>query len=326
MKTSAKHKSFLILAMNDSTVPSTEDDNNNIQLLNGSAREAASGPLYVNRISPQDYLEPRKINGSSNNADTYALTRDCNASTRLTAQHYLWKGLLGFLLHPEIPTEAPNLRVADVATGNGIWLHDFAGTKPTSAELHGFDISLDQAGPKAWLPINVRMHVWNIFEPPPPQFLGYFDVVHVRLITVVIKNNDPLPVLANLTKLLKPGGYLQWDEVDTIGCYIKTVPGKSGEHLTKLNSQLKGHDTWKHQLEQLMSSNGYCDTSLYTYETGLGMARFWNDLYVSTWKEFAATVLRTPEASHELEQRGMTEARQGAAIITPKLVWVARKI
>jgi hypothetical protein len=51
------------------------------------------------------------------------------------------------------------------------------------------------------------MHTWDIFEEPPEEFLGYFDVVHVRLITVVVKNNDPRPVLANLTKILSIGPF-----------------------------------------------------------------------------------------------------------------------
>ncbi|KAI1126287.1 hypothetical protein F5Y10DRAFT_293938 [Nemania abortiva] len=260
------------------------------------------------------------------NNDVYALMRDCNANSRLTAQHYLWKDLLGFLVHPDIPTRCADLKVADVATGNGIWLHDLARNMPSSCEFHGFDISLDQVGPKAWLPTNIRMHTWDIFEEPPPHFIEFFDVVHVRLITVVVKNNDPRPILANLTKLLKPGGYLQWDEVDTIGCSIKTVPGTSAENLDTLFSQLKGRDTWKYNLTQIMDENGYSGSSLYTYEYGLGTARFWNDVYVSTWKEFADNVLKTPEVSHELERKGMEEARNGASIMVPKLVWVAQKV
>lgn len=47
--------------------------------------------------------------------------------------------------------------------------------------------------------------------------------------------------------------------------------------------------------------------------------------YVSTWKEFAENALKTPEVSRELERRAMDEARSGAAICVPKLVWVARK-
>ncbi|KAK8025417.1 hypothetical protein PG990_003240 [Apiospora arundinis] len=258
--------------------------------------------------------------------DPYALMRDCDASSRLTAQHYLWKDLLGFLLHPDIPTNVNNLKVADVATGNGIWLEDAARGKPMSAKFHGFDISLDQVGPKPWLPANIRMHTWNLFEEPPSEFVGYFDVVHVRLITVVVRNNDPRPVLANLTKLLKPGGYLQWDEVDTIGCSIKSVPGVPADNLRELFDQLRGKDDWKYRLTSIMDESGYRDSTLYTFEYGLDTARLWSDLYVSTWKEFAKNVLKTPEVSGELERNAMVEARNGAAIMVPKLVWVARKM
>ncbi|KAH8754188.1 hypothetical protein F5883DRAFT_431851, partial [Diaporthe sp. PMI_573] len=256
-----------------------------------------------------------------------ALMRDCNANTRLTAPHYLWKDILGFLIHPDISTRAHDLKTADVATGNGciIWLHDIARGKQASVELHEFDISLDQVGPKPWLPSNIHMHTWDIFEEPPKEYVGYFDVVHVRLITVVVKINDPHPVLANLTKILRPGGYLQWDEADTIGCSIKTVPGVTAENLDSLFSQLKGGDTWKYHLTEILGQT-YSGSLLYTYEYGLGMARFWNDLYVNTWKEFADKILKTPESSQALEQRGMGEAREGAAIMVPKLVWVAQKL
>lgn len=115
--------------------------------------------------------------------------------------------------------QSSNLKIADVATGNGyalfvqgdrnqlisvasIWLQDLACHAPQSAEFHGFDISLDQVGHRSWLPANIHMHTWDVFEEPPPRFCQYFDVVHVRLLTVVIKNNDPVQVLSNLTKLL----------------------------------------------------------------------------------------------------------------------------
>ncbi|KAI0421652.1 hypothetical protein F5X98DRAFT_361155 [Xylaria grammica] len=252
--------------------------------------------------------------------------RDCDANSRLTAQHYLWKNLLGYLVYPDIPTRGDDLKVADVATGNGIWLRDLAEDIPLSAELHGFDISLDQVGPRPWLQANLHMHTWDIFEEPPSQFCGFFDIVRVRLITVVVRNNDPRPVLKNLTKLLKPGGYLQWDEVDTIGCSIKTVPGVKAENLDALFAQLNRRDTWKYTLTDILDENGYSGSLLYTYEYGLGMARFWNDVYVSTWKEYAESVLKTPEVSHELELKAMEEVRNGAATMVPKLVWVAQKV
>ena len=65
-------------------------------------------------------------------------------------QHYLWKELLGFLVHPDIDTWAADLRVADVATGNGY-------SKSPTLE---FDSSLDQVDTKPWLPANIHMHIW----------------------------------------------------------------------------------------------------------------------------------------------------------------------
>ncbi|TVY54889.1 hypothetical protein LCER1_G004100 [Lachnellula cervina] len=138
----------------------------------------------------------------------YALKRDFSASTRLTAQYYLWKDALKFNLHPSIPAGDKGVRIADVATGNCIWVLDVAREVSETALLDGFDIK------------------------PPKEFIEAFDVVHIRLITVAIKNNDPRPVLANLCKLLKlievllylkPGGYLQWDEADSVGWTIKSV-------------------------------------------------------------------------------------------------------
>ncbi|KAI0538833.1 hypothetical protein GGR58DRAFT_525698 [Xylaria digitata] len=255
--------------------------------------------------------------------DAYLLTRGCNASTRLTALHYLWKDLLGYLIHPDIPTRSANLKVADVATGNGIWLHDLANTMPASCGFHGFDISLDQVGPTAWLPSNIHMHTWDIFEEPPSKFLSFFDIVHVRLLTFVVKAKDPLLILMNLTKLLKPGGYLQWDEADLSGGSIKAVPGVSTKSLAIILSQCKLEDGWKYQFTQVMDDNGYSGSSLYVYKTGLSMARLWNDL---GWKELVNTVLTTPQIMHELEQKGMEEVRNGAAMVFPTLVWVAKKV
>ena len=89
------------------------------------------------------------------------------------------------------------------------------------------------------------MHTCNVFENRPQEFVEAFDVVHVRLTTFIIKNNDPRPILSNLQKILsmlfptlllplriflqahetflEPGGYIQWDEVDGVNCYVKAA-------------------------------------------------------------------------------------------------------
>lgn len=91
--------------------------------------------------------------------------------------------------------ERPNM-------SSSIWLLDQISDLPPTTRLDGFDISLDQCPPSPWLPANVKFHTWNVFDDPAPEFVGVFDIVHVRLVTVVIKNNDPRAMLSNLHKLL----------------------------------------------------------------------------------------------------------------------------
>ncbi|MCJ1448505.1 MAG: hypothetical protein MMC23_009022 [Stictis urceolatum] len=133
--------------------------------------------------------------------DKYGLLRDFNASTRLTAQHYLWKEALGFTVHPSVELSEDCHRV-DVATGNGLWLLDTSRSIPAAGRLHGFDTSLDQCPQDGWLPDNVRFHRWDVFDEPPAQFLEKFDLVRVRLVTVVVQSNDPSSIIGNLRKLL----------------------------------------------------------------------------------------------------------------------------
>ena len=71
--------------------------------------------------------------------------------------------------------------------------------------LRGFDISLDQVPSTSLDPSafpSVRFHTWNIFNDPPSEYVGAFDIVHIRLITVIFRDNDPIPVIESLKKLL----------------------------------------------------------------------------------------------------------------------------
>jgi hydrogenase maturation factor len=41
-----------------------------------------------------------------------------------------------------------------------------------------------------------------MFTSVPDDLVGQFDVVHVRLVTLVIKDDDAAPLIANLHRLL----------------------------------------------------------------------------------------------------------------------------
>jgi len=108
-----------------------------------------------------------------------------------------------------------------------IFLFGLARRLPASCSFVGLDISNDQFPNPDWTPANVTFRVANAMEDPPVDLQGQFDVVHVRLFFCVVENNDPLPMLSHCLKLLKPGGYLQWDEYDPANTGVAAVSSKA---------------------------------------------------------------------------------------------------
>ena len=94
-----------------------------------------------------------------------------------------------------------HLKIADVATGSGIWLYELAELLP-SAQLDGFDVCADQFPHSNSLSENVRLRVVDAKNNPPEELYGVYDVVHVRLLLAVIDGDDPGPVLRHCLALL----------------------------------------------------------------------------------------------------------------------------
>ncbi|KAI1486253.1 hypothetical protein F5X96DRAFT_256518 [Biscogniauxia mediterranea] len=151
----------------------------------------------------------------------YPLTRDFVDFNRLNLQHYLWKEIFGYNIHPRIPYNTGGLKIADVGTGTGIWLLDISSRVHLSTELLGLDTDITQVGPKEWLPDNVSVRQWDAFTQVPADLVGKFDMVNLRLFCFIVQD-DPNSLIRNLMRLLKPGGYLQWCEADVESMHIKT--------------------------------------------------------------------------------------------------------
>ena len=83
-----------------------------------------------------------------------------------------------------------------------IWLLDLAKNLPSTAQLDGFDIDIADCPPKEWLPPNVKMHTLDILSEIPQHLVGVYDIVQLRLFQVVVRDNDPVPLLKNSLKLL----------------------------------------------------------------------------------------------------------------------------
>ena len=60
------------------------------------------------------------------------------------------------------------------------------------------------------------MHVANAKEPFHDDYLGQFDVVHLRLLVGGVQQHEWDGIVRNVLDLLKPGGFLQWEEIDPL--------------------------------------------------------------------------------------------------------------
>ena len=83
-----------------------------------------------------------------------------------------------------------------------IWLIELSRKLPGSTQLDGFDLDLSQFPPREWLPSNVEMRKLDAFATLPSDLVGKSDIVHLRLFIVLVKHNDPVPLLRNLIGML----------------------------------------------------------------------------------------------------------------------------
>ncbi|KAL2042758.1 hypothetical protein N7G274_004517 [Stereocaulon virgatum] len=257
--------------------------------------------------------------------DGYYLGRDYVSSSRLNLMHYLWKDVLGYSIHPDIPVQdSEDFRIADVGTGTGIWLIDLS-RQLHSARLDGFDISTDQFPPKQWLPENMSLHTLDILKPIPEEFKGKYDVVHARLLLPLVKNNDPTPVLKNMFSLLKPGGYLQWSDHNVTTWSIVTASPELGS--SKVRAMIEETDklapsklNWLSQLPYNFIKQGLQDVSHRLHPPPPDLRLFLAQVHCVFAEEINLVAMGSNGADHGVPsnrrqiQEAAKEAQEGAAI------------
>ncbi|KAJ5883738.1 methyltransferase domain-containing protein [Penicillium subrubescens] len=255
------------------------------------------------------------------------------AACRLNLQYYLWKDALTFDIHPAIYASlSPTAIIADVAAGSGIWLTSVSRDLP-DAQLEGLDYDLNQTPPRDWLPKNVRMRHWNVFDEVPADLVGKYDYIHTRLLLLVVQAQDPRPIIRNLRRLLKPGGYLQWDELDTVHMSIKKVEaGLPTPALEQLRdwSWAEGRHDWTVRLADFLAEEGFEETATDFVGDGLELARAFNEQHLLTAEEFAEGLMKLGESEAAAKYFGIveeayTESLAGAALCVPRVVCRARK-
>jgi hypothetical protein len=277
--------------------------------------------------------DPPKINWSAADGHGYMMASKHLSSSRLNLQFYLWKQALGFNIHPSIvPSLNPTSVIADVATGTASWLIDVSRSFP-DVRLDGFDLTLDQTPHEKWLPKNITLRNWNIFEDPPTECIEKYNFVHVRLLVVVIEEATTGLVLRNLLKLLKPGGYLQWDEMDIANMSVKRAdPTISSPSLDELREMCwsEGKYDWTLKLPKFMKQEGFLEVKMESSDDPDELIRAFGDQHLFTMEEFARSLARVgkkeaAEKFYGVIEGAYEEGKGGAALCIPRIVCLGRK-
>ncbi|KAL8718666.1 MAG: hypothetical protein Q9225_004219 [Loekoesia sp. 1 TL-2023] len=261
----------------------------------------------------------------------FTLDRSPAGACRLNLQYYLWKEMLKYDIHPSIPLSRDSI-IADVACGTGIWLIHVARELP-NAQVDGFDIDLTLAPHELSLPPNTSLRNWNIFNDIPSDMVGKYDVVHVRLLILVVENSDPSRIIQKLLELLKPGGYLQWDELDFVNMIVNkedsTVQAPALDGLYNL-CRSDGKNDWSVKLPEFLSKEGFTDPTIDYFGDSRDIMRAFHDQHMLTLEEFATTAARKGQKEmakkiYQLIEDAFHEATKGATLCIPRVVCTARK-
>ncbi|KAL8827041.1 MAG: hypothetical protein Q9191_003425 [Dirinaria sp. TL-2023a] len=298
----------------------------------------------------QQHHENTLASPTKHRQESYVLKRNYAASTRLNCQLFLWKLELGYSLHPSIasafqPTAKASYtpRIADLATGTALWAFDIARDFP-AALIDCFDISLEQCPPAQWLSRNITVRRWDIFSNLDSEIEDRYDVVHIRLLLLVVRNNNPRPLLRNALKMLKPGGWLQWDELDPWNAHTvsaateenrpqsQNAADKMGEKATtefQKKQELTAMDTlrWVRELDSVIQEVGFEEVRREEIGCDHGLAKYFQDMQFLVMEEEASSksTEREKETVMRAIEEGVVESQEGRARVTPKVVCLGRK-
>ncbi|KAK7756138.1 hypothetical protein SLS62_001730 [Diatrype stigma] len=289
------------------------------------------------------------VDSSDYDPSTYwiAPARNFRTSARLHLQHHLFQNTIGHLLEPHVASavaEAKELRVADLGCGNGVWLSDLDSAlseKGVSAQLDGYDVNTVNFPAPAFLPEKVTLKKLDILARPlPEELIGAYDIVHARALVSISASSVVPPLLSTALALLKPGGWLQWEEsrADTYVIEAPTSPEVSTSALNTIVRILQAGGKARGmtfeflgELDRHLKEHGFEDVHAQAAETRKRDRKAWTEDYLMVWEELAvhfplkAAAPQAPmtrESWVDLFSKAVEETEQGAVVHQGKIVTV----
>ncbi|OTB04417.1 hypothetical protein M426DRAFT_58722 [Hypoxylon sp. CI-4A] len=273
-----------------------------------------------------------------------APSRNFRSSARLHLQHFLMQNTLGYLLEPAVEksiADSEQLKVADLACGNGIWLtelHSDLVKKSISAQLDRFDINPINFPHPANLPASVTLKQLDILAKLlPAELSGIYDVVHIRAFSSLIAADDLTPVLSVASELLKPGGFLQWEEMrgdrfiaDSPSPEVSKTFCEAIVQRIKGNLQAAGiKQGWADVLDTHLTKHGLRNVRLLVQEKRKQDLKGWTEDYLMVWDEITALYppkAKVPDAPFSREAwvdlfaKAVKETEQGVVVHQGKVI------
>ncbi|KAL4973065.1 hypothetical protein BDW66DRAFT_142952 [Aspergillus desertorum] len=232
-----------------------------------------------------------------------APARNFRTSARLHLQHFLFQNTIGFLLEPAVEkaltASSQPLKIADLACGNGVWLtelHSHLAKNNISAQLDGFDVNPVNLPNRAFLPDSVSFRQLDILAKPlPAELIGAYDVVHIRAFVSVIPDSNLTPILTVASELLKPGGFIQWEEtrgdkwiVEAPSAQVSRTACDSIAQILLGGMQQRGiRNDWVDVLDTHLDQFGFQNARQLVHEKRRQDFKGWTEDYLMVWEEVA---------------------------------------
>ncbi|KAI8380055.1 hypothetical protein BD560DRAFT_432297 [Blakeslea trispora] len=184
--------------------------NNRNSLSSSQLKQATEHHLEQEQLFSFRMLGERKYSHIKDS--NYLLPCDEEEVDRLHLQHFMIRfAIQGNYLAPVSDVLRKGGRVLDVGCGPGAWSMEIAGEYPKSTVI-GIDIA--PIYPKDIIPSNCVFYQCNVLNKLPFED-NTFDYIFMRFMGQGVESDKWASVLAELVRVLKPRGWIEWIEADS---------------------------------------------------------------------------------------------------------------